>query len=168
MLRARGLRNHTTTSTTLSCNAITSMTWQHCRQYDLASTSRRGQITSVASSPTWLSIYITSWPSHLDSTIASMTQYVHCIAVMLPRQRRHQHDLTALSLAWLDIYITPQPSHLDSVIASMTQQHRHQHDSTSTSRSGQVASATPSPAWLGIYITPWPSRLSSTVASRTR
>jgi hypothetical protein len=80
MLRARGLCNLTTTSTTLSCSAIASMTRQHCHHLDSVSTSRHGLVASIALSPAWLSstvasmIYITSQSSHLYSAIASMTR----------------------------------------------------------------------------------------------
>jgi hypothetical protein len=74
MIWARGLHNLTTASTTLSCSAITSMTQQRHHQHDLATTSRHGQVASVAPSLAWL-----------GSTIASMTQHQHRTMAKLPR-----------------------------------------------------------------------------------
>jgi hypothetical protein len=176
LLRSRGLHNLTTTSTTLSYNAIatwlgiivTSMThhlyratmklpWQHRRQYD-----------STALSPAWLGLYIMPWLSSPDSAIVSMTRHLHHVAAKLPSQRHHEHDSITLSLAWLDIYIAPRLSHPSSVVASMTQQYCCQHDSARILRRDQVAPAAPSPAWLNIYIMLRPSHPSSVITSMTR
>jgi hypothetical protein len=99
--------HHTVTSHLGSI--ITIMTWQHCRQYDSASTSHRGQVISAVSSPSWLS-----------SIVASMTQHLHHAAAKSLRQRHHQYDSTAPSWAWLDTYIMLWPSRLGSAIASIT------------------------------------------------
>jgi hypothetical protein len=50
-------------------------------------------------SPAWLGIYITLWPSRIDSAITSMTQHLHRVVAKSPRQRRRHHDSTALTLA---------------------------------------------------------------------
>jgi hypothetical protein len=104
-----GAAQPTTSSTTLSCSAIASMTWQHYRQHDSTSTSRRGQVTSTTSSP--------AWP---DSIVASMTQHLHRATVELPQQRHHQHDSVAPLLARHDIYIASWPSCPDDTISNMT------------------------------------------------
>jgi hypothetical protein len=75
MLRAQGLRNLTTTSTTSSCSAIASMTLQHRRQHDSTYTSRRDQVTLAAPSPAWL-----------GNTVISMIRHLHHVADKSPRQ----------------------------------------------------------------------------------
>jgi hypothetical protein len=138
MLRAQGLCKFTTANTTLSCSAITSMTWQHRRQHNSTSTSRRNQVASAALSPAWL-----------RSIVTSMTRHLHCIVAKLPQQCHRHHNSATSSPAWLDIYIVPWPSHLGSTVASMTRQHYCHHDSASTSCHDQVASAALSLACLG-------------------
>jgi hypothetical protein len=133
MLQSQGLHNLTTTSTTLSCSAIASMTRQHCCQHDSTSTSPRGQVALAASSLAWL-----------GSIVAIMTRHLYRVAAKSPQQRHRQHDSTALLSAWLGIYIALRPSHLGSIIASMTWHLHHttansprqrcrQHDSASLS-----------------------------------
>jgi hypothetical protein len=97
------------------------MTRHHCHQHDLASTSCRGQVLSVALSLAWLS-----------GTIANMSRHLHHAAAKSPRQHNRQHDSTTQSAAWLDIYITLWSNRLGRFIASMTQQHYCQHDSAAT------------------------------------
>jgi hypothetical protein len=150
-------------TTKLSCSMTrhlhhitTKLLRQHCRQHDLTSTSRRGQVASAASSRAWL-----------DNIVASMTQHLHRAMAKSPRQRHREHDSAALSPAWLSIYIASWPDHPDSVVTSMTQQHHHQHDSAYTSHHGQVTPAAPSLACLDLYITPRPSRLGNVVVSMT-
>jgi hypothetical protein len=75
---------------------VASITWHHCRQHDSTSTSRRGQVASVASSTAWL-----------NNTVASMTHHLHRISAVP-------------SPAWLGIYIAPRLSYLSSTVASMT------------------------------------------------
>jgi hypothetical protein len=104
-----GLRNLTTTSTTLSCSTVTSMTrhlhcvvtkspWQSCRQHDLA-----------APSPAWLDIYIVPWPSRPGSAITSMT-----------RQHRRQPDSVSTSHRSQVTPATSVPAWLSSTVARMT------------------------------------------------
>jgi hypothetical protein len=154
MFRAWGLHNLITTSTTLSCSAITSMTRHHCHQYESTFTSCHGQVASAAPSP-----------ALLDSTVVGMTLHLHRTTTKSPRQRHCQHDsiytlrydhvapvvpspawVDSTITVWLIIYITPRPSSLDSAITSMTWQHYCQHDSISTSHRSKVASAISSPA----------------------
>jgi hypothetical protein len=153
MLQAQGLRNLTTTGTTLSCSTIVSITRQYHHQYDSTYISRHDQVALVASSPAWLS-----------DIVISMTHHLHRAAAKLPRQCHRQHDLAASLSLWLDIYIILWPSHLDSAIASMTQPLHH----AAAKSPWQNNSVAPSPTWISIYITPQPSHLRSVVASMTR
>jgi hypothetical protein len=176
MLWSQGLHNLTTTSTTLSCSGIASMTRHHCPQHDSTSTSRRGQVASIASSPAWLSSIVTSMtrinitpqPSRLGSVVASMTRHLHYAMAKSPRQHRHQHDSTTLLPTWLNIYIAPRPSRLGSTVTSMTRQHCRQHDSTSTSRRGQGTSAALLPAWLGSIVASMTQHLHHDVAKSSQ
>jgi hypothetical protein len=77
---------------------------QHYRQYDLASTSRRGQVTLAAPLPARLGGIVASMTqhlhrtvvSHLSSVVASMTQHLHRAATKSSWQRHRQHDSAAL------------------------------------------------------------------------
>jgi hypothetical protein len=118
-------------------SAIISVTRHHRHQHDSAATSYHGQITLAAPPPAWLNSDITPWPSHLGSTVASMTQQQHRAMAKSPWQHPCQHDSVAQSPARLGSDIAPQPNCLNSAIVGMTWQHRHQHDSTVTSRHDQ-------------------------------
>jgi hypothetical protein len=161
MLWAWGLHNLTTTSTTLSCSAITSMTRQHCRQHDSASTSCRGHVTSAA-----LLLEL------LNSIIASMTRHLQRTIARSPQEPHRQHDSVALSPTYLGIYIAPRPSHFGSTVASKTRQQCHQHDFASTSHCGQVTLAPFSPASTShcgqVAFTPSRAWLNNIAASMTR
>jgi hypothetical protein len=130
------------------------MNRQHYHQHNSTSTSRRGQVASVAPSLAWLS-----------SIVISMTRHLHHDVAKSPRQHHQQycfqHDSVSTShcgqvtseaplLVWLGSTITSmtQPLHhattnvastmsspveLGSAVVSLIRQHHCQHDSTSTS-----------------------------------
>jgi hypothetical protein len=67
---------------------IANMTRQRHRSTPKSPRQRRCQQELAMPSPTWLSIYIASWPSRLSSTVGSRTQH-----------HRHQHHSGGLMFA---------------------------------------------------------------------
>jgi hypothetical protein len=95
-------------------------------------------------------------PAWLDSTVASMTRYLHHTTVKLPRQHRYQHDSVSTSRHDQVASAAPSPAWLSSTVASMSQylyhttvksprQRHRQHNLAVTSRHCQH--------WLGSAIT---------------